>query len=391
MPDTGYMPGIHYTISSIQYLAVLQLSIIIVNYNVRYFLEQCLYSVQKAIDGIEAEVIVVDNDSADNSVHYLRPLFPSVRFICNSNNLGFAKANNQALAICKGEYVLFLNPDTLVPEDCLQKSLFFIKQHPKAGALGLRMLDGKGKFLPESKRSFPSPWVSFFKLVGLSALFPASRIFNRYALGNLNEHTNHSVEVLAGACMLVKKELLLRLNGFDESYFLYGEDIDLSYRIKKAGGDNLYFAETAIIHFKGESSGNTSLSRVKFFYQAMLVFVQKHYQSGTGKVLAVFLRIAIVLRGLLSAINRLLKPILLPLIDGLLIWLSLQAMRIFWIQEMRDGKDFGIAFISYALPAFSLWFILSVAFTGLYDKRYKTSKSLMSIAFSVVSTLAFYS
>ncbi|MEO8171539.1 MAG: glycosyltransferase [Sediminibacterium sp.] len=373
------------------YLAILQLSIIIVNYRVRYFLEQCLYSVQHAVTGIDAEVIVVDNDPSDGAVAYLQPLFPFVQFLVNEKNIGFAKANNQALAICKGGYVLFLNPDTLIPEDCLQKCLSFINAHPQAGALGVRMLDGKGRFLAESKRSFPSPGVSFWKQVGLSALFPKSRIFNRYALGFLDEHKDHSVEVLAGAFLLVKKELIKQLNGFDERFFLYGEDVDLSYRIKQEGYENIYFSRTSIVHFKGESSGSAGLSRVKYFYTAMQVFVQKHYRSGSAKIFSIFLTVAIALRASLSVLNRLLKPVLLPLIDLVFVWMSLQLVRIFWISEIRDGKDFGVGFVPYALPIFSLWFVLSAAFTGSYDKRYRTSKTLLSLAFAVVSMLAIYS
>ncbi len=370
---------------------LLQLSIIIVNYKVRYFLEQCLRTVMNAVDGIDAELIVIDNHSADGSMEYLPPLFPGVRFIANRENRGFARANNQALAVCSGEYVLFLNPDTLIPEDCLHRCLDHMKQYPEAGALGIRMLDGKGRFLPESKRSFPSPLVSFYKLMGLAKLFPKSRIFNRYALGNLDENHDHKVDVLAGAFMLVRKKLLSRLNGFDESYFLYGEDIDLSFRIKEAGYENHYLAGTSIIHFKGESSGNKELSRVKFFYQAMQVFVQKHYKSGAGKLFSVFLQFAIAARAAFSACKRLLRPVALPLIDGLLVWISLQTMRWVWITNIRHGKDFGVAFVPYALPAFSVLFIVCAAFSGLYDKRYKTSQTLLSIAFAALCMLAVYS
>jgi GT2 family glycosyltransferase len=369
----------------------LQLSIIIVNYNVRYFLEQCLHTALNAVKGLEAEIIVVDNHSTDGSMEWLLPLFPQVRFIQNNGNLGFAKANNQALSVCSGKYVLFLNPDTLVPEDALLRCLGYLKEHPKAGGLGVRMLDGRGRFLPESKRSFPSPLSSFYKLTGLAAIFNRSRIFNRYALGNLSEHENHIVEVLAGAFMLVKKDLLLQLNGFDESYFLYGEDIDLSYRIQQAGFENHYFAGTTIIHFKGESSGNNELSRIKFFYRAMQVFVEKHYRSGAGKLFAIFLQLAIIVRGLLSALSRFFKPVALPIIDGLLLWLSLQAMRFAWITYFRNGKDFGVDFVPYALPVFSAWFVLCAAFTGLYDKRYKNSKTILSLAFAMLSMLAVYS
>jgi GT2 family glycosyltransferase len=344
-----------------------------------------------ASKGLEAEWVVVDNASTDGSMEYLPTLFPGVRFMFNEHNLGFAKANNQALAVCRGEFVLFLNPDTLIPEDSLHKCIDYMNRNPQSGALGVRMLDGRGRFLPESKRSFPSPMVSFFKLTGLAALFPRSGIFNRYALGNLNQLDNHKVEVLAGAFMLVRRELLLQLNGFDETYFLYGEDIDLSFRMRQAGYENHYFAETSIIHFKGESSGNKELIRVKYFYSAMLVFVNKHYRNGTGKLFAVFLRLAIALRGLFSAGKRLLKPAGWQIADALLVWTALQLVRMIWITVNRNGKDFKVPFVPYALPFFSLVFIACAAFTGLYDRKYKTSKTLVSIGFAVLGMLAVYS
>ena len=309
----------------------------------------------------------------------------------NDKNLGFAKANNQALAVCNGEYVLFLNPDTLVPEDCFQRCLSFIKAHPDTGAMGVRMLDGMGCFLPESKRSFPAPWVSFFKLTGLAALFPKSKIFNRYALGHLDDQKNHIVEVLAGAFLLVKKELLNKLNGFDENYFLYGEDIDLSFRIQQAGYKNAYFAETSIIHFKGESSADHPLSRVRFFYHAMLVFVQKHYLGTGGKLFSVLLQFAIACRAAVSAAKRILKPVLLPVIDGAMVWLSLQLIKMVWVTVVRNRKDFGVPFVPYALPAFSLLFVLMAAFVGLYDRKQKNATTILSVAFATLSILAAYS
>ncbi|MEI9909601.1 MAG: glycosyltransferase family 2 protein [Bacteroidota bacterium] len=184
---------------------LLQLSIVIVNYNVRHFLEQCLCSVQKAIAGFRAEVIVIDNNSSDNSIDYLQPHFPSIRFAANHENTGFAKACNQGLKLSTGKFVLFLNPDTIVPEDCFTKCMAFFDSHPDAGALGIKMLDGSGHFLKESKRSFPSPKTSLFKLFGLSRLFPRSKIFSKYHLGNLDENEDHEVDVLAGAFMMIKK------------------------------------------------------------------------------------------------------------------------------------------------------------------------------------------
>lgn len=340
---------------------------------------------------MEAEVFVVDNHSTDGSMQYLRPLFPGIQFIINENNLGFAKANNQALIAASGEYVLFLNPDTLVPENFFALCLEFIKVNPKAGAMGVRMLDGRGRFLPESKRAFPSPMASLYKLMGLAALFPKSGIFNKYSLGNLDEYENHEVAVLAGACMLVKKKILDELHGFDESYFMYGEDIDLSYRIQQAGYQNLYFAGTGIIHFKGESSRKAGLNYVKFFYSAMLVFVKKHYTTGYAKIFSYFIRLAITFRAVVTALDRMLRPVLLPIIDGAIVWLSLKTFSLIWISQIRNGKDFGFQYLSFALLFFTVVFIFSAAFIGLYDKLYKPSKTLMSVSFALVSMLAVYS
>jgi len=267
---------------------------------VKYFLEQCLASLIKAIEPIDAEVWVVDNASTDGSVDYLRPLFPFVHFISNTVNVGFAKANNQALVKCKGRYVLYLNPDTLLPEDTLLKSLVFLSLKPSAGALGIRMIDGSGTFLPESKRSFPSPLTSFYKLTGLSRMFPSSRIFGRYALAYLNQYQNHEVDVLAGAFLMANKELLVQLNGFDEAFFMYGEDIDLSFRIQKAGFKNYYFSEGTIVHFKGESTSKGSLNYVKMFYNAMSIFVKKHYRGSSARFIVFFIQSAIWLRAGLS-------------------------------------------------------------------------------------------
>jgi GT2 family glycosyltransferase len=284
----------------------LELSIIIVNYNVKFFLEQCLHSVLKAVSHTDSEIWVVDNHSTDDSISYLKPKFPVVHFIENQKNTGFGAANNQALLFCSGEYVLFLNPDTLLPEDCFTKSLQFFRAQSKAGALGIRMLDGSGHFLPESKRAFPSPITAFCKLVGLSALFPKSPIFNHYSLGHLSEHENHEVDVLAGAFMLVKRSVLETTGAFDERFFMYGEDIDLSYRIQKAGFINYYFAGSSIIHFKGESTRKGSLNYVLLFYNAMLLFVRKNYQGPKAGLFGFFIQVAIVFRGLISLLYKIL-------------------------------------------------------------------------------------
>lgn len=254
---------------------------------------------------MDGEIIVIDNNSTDDSRSFFQNIFPCVHFIWNNTNLGFAKANNQALKIANGEYILFLNPDTIVPEDCFEKCIAFINKNN--GALGIKMLDGAGNFLKESKRAFPSPLTSFYKLSGLARIFPHSKIFAKYHLGYLNENENHEVDVLAGAFMMIPKKILDITGGFDEQFFMYGEDIDLSYRIQEAGFKNYYFAESSIIHFKGESTKKESLNYVKMFYKAMSTFVKKHYGSSRSGLFSFFIHIAIFLRGSFSAIARLLK------------------------------------------------------------------------------------
>jgi len=260
----------------------LQLSIIIVNYNVKYFLEQCLCSVVKACAHIEAEILVVDNNSTDGSKEFFTGRFPAVKFIWKNTNDGFAKANNEAVKIAKGDKILFLNPDTIVPEDCFEKCLQFFSEQKNIGALGVTMIDGAGNFLPESKRGFPSATTSFYRMTGIASLFPQSKIFAHYYLGHLPDDQNSVVDILSGAFMMADKKVLDIVGGFDESYFMYAEDIDLSYRMQKAGYKNYYFAGTAIIHFKGESVSKRSKDYIRNFYGTMIQFIQKHY-SGAAK------------------------------------------------------------------------------------------------------------
>jgi N-acetylglucosaminyl-diphospho-decaprenol L-rhamnosyltransferase len=271
------------------------LSVIIVSYNVKHFLEQCLCSVQRAA-GYDVEVIVVDNNSSDGSVDYLRNKYPFAHFIVNKENTGFARANNQALAIARGKYVLFLNPDTIIPEDLFTKMVSFMEAHTDAGALGVRMIDGGGKFLKESKRGFPSPAVAFCKMSGLTTLFPSSKLFAKYYLGHLPEKEMHAVDALAGACMLVRKEVLDKTGGFDEQFFMYAEDIDLSYRIQQAGYKNYYFPGSTIIHFKGEST-RKDRKYVRLFYKAMIQFVRKHFGKNILLEMAINMRAAITPAG----------------------------------------------------------------------------------------------
>ncbi len=280
------------------------LSVIIVNYNVKYFLEYCLYSVVKALKDIDGEIFVVDNNSTDGSKEFFYNKFPGVNFRWNTTNEGFAKANNQALPEASGEYIVFLNPDTIVSEDSFKKCIVFIRSKNNLAACGVKMIDGSGRFLKESKRAFPAPMTSLFKLSGLAKLFPKSKIFSKYHLGYLNENTNHEVDVLAGAFVMVPKKIIDEIGGFDESFFMYGEDIDLSYRIQKAGYTNFYFAETCVIHFKGESTKKGSLNYVKMFYKAMSVFVKKHYGGTRAGLFNFFIQVGIFSRASLSVTTR---------------------------------------------------------------------------------------
>ncbi|MCY7421642.1 MAG: glycosyltransferase family 2 protein [Chitinophagaceae bacterium] len=369
----------------------MQLSIIIVNYNVKYFLEQCLSSVFKAINNLNAEVWVVDNASTDGSIEFLQARFSWINVIANEKNVGFAKANNQALYKCTGEYILFLNPDTIVAEDCFVKSLAFINEHPKAGALGIRMVDGQGCFLPESKRSFPSPVTSFFKLVGLTSLFPASRFFARYTLGYLDQHKNHEVDVLAGAFLMAKRQLLLSLHGFDEIFFMYGEDVDLSYRIQKQGYKNYYFSGSTIVHFKGESTKKGSLNYVRMFYQAMSIFVKKHYGSGKASIFSFFIQLAIWLRAGLSALSGVFSKVGLQVVDAGLVFASFHFINALWVDWFRSGEPYNAELVNIAFPGFTLLFILTALLAGMYDKVYKLSRAFSGASIATIILLASYS
>ncbi len=278
------------------------LSIVLVNYNVEHFLELCLHSVLAAVKDITCEIFVVDNHSSDGSLDMLRKKFGQVQLIDNKENVGFSRANNQAIRLAKGKYILLLNPDTVIPEDCLTKCLDFMEKTPDAGGLGARMLDGAGIYLPESKRGLPTPWVSFCKAFGLARLFPTNPKFGKYHLSYLNEMETHEVDVLSGAFMLMRKSALDVSGLLDESFFMYGEDVDLSYRIQKAGYKNYYFPETTILHFKGESTKRGSISFVRHFYKAMLLFSKKHFSDRFAFTLFIYFGIAV--RAVLALIKR---------------------------------------------------------------------------------------
>ena len=368
----------------------MNLSVIIVNYNVKLFLEQCLCSVQKAILGMEAEIIVVDNNSVDNSIEYLTHEFQAVNFIANKENTGFAKACNQGLEQAKGSYILFLNPDTIVPEDCFTKCISFFEANKEVGAIGIKMLDGSGNFLKESKRSFPSPSTSLYKLFGLAKLFPRSKIFSKYHLGYLKEDENNEVDVLAGAFMMIKKEVLDIVGGFDETFFMYGEDVDLSYRIQKAGYKNYYFADSSIIHFKGESTRKGSMNYVRMFYNAMSIFVRKHYGGSKAGLFSFLIHIAIWFRAALTTIGSFIRKNGLPIIDAGLILLSFWLMKNIWNEYVRTDIQYENKLLWIAFPAYTIFYLIAAYYAGLYDRWYKWSELFRSSVVATIVLLAAY-
>lgn len=257
----------------------MQLSVIILNYNVRYFLELCVLSVHKAIQNIDAEIIVVDNNSSDDSCAMMKEYFPNVKLIENKTNFGFPKGNNIGVDQAKGEYICILNPDTVVSEGTFEKILSFLshraQSREKIGIIGCKLIDGTGNFLSESKRGVPTPWVAFTKIFGL---YKISNVFGKYYAQHLAENQSGKVDILVGAFMVMKRSLYLEVGGFDENCFMYSDDIDLSYMVKKSGRENYYFAETSVIHYKGESTVRDE-KYMKRFQEAMNFFYNKHFKK----------------------------------------------------------------------------------------------------------------
>ncbi len=258
----------------------MQLSVIILNYNVRFFLEQCVASVQEALTNIDSEIIVVDNDSSDDSCEMIKSRFPNVKLIKNNSNLGFPKGNNIGVAQAKGDYICILNPDTVVAEDTFNRILAFAEKQENLGIVGCKLIDGSGNFLPESKRGIPTPFVALTKIFGLYKLFPNWELFNRYYAQHLSENETGKVDILVGAFMIMKRNLYNEIGGFDENCFMYSDDIDLSFMTLKSGKNNYYFHETSVIHYKGESTVKDGLY-MKRFREAMQFFYKKHYKSSS--------------------------------------------------------------------------------------------------------------
>jgi GT2 family glycosyltransferase len=314
---------------------MLDLSIVIVSYNAIDFLRLTLHAVSQACKNIEVEIFVVDNHSADHSAEMVKREFPACKVIANKHNPGFAIANNQAIKMAKGRYILVLNPDTIVAEDTLEKAIAFMDRNSSIGGLGIKMLDGSGIFLPESKRGIPSPWVAFCKMSGLSSFFPKSKLFSEYHKGYLPPDKNHPTEIMAGAFMLLRKEVLNKVGLLDEDYFMYGEDIDLSYRIVKAGYQNYYYSDSAIIHFKGECTIKDKIYHDRF-YKAMILFAKKHFHKSYGAILHILIYTGIRFARLLSGFSTIEKPEKCPYPNYILLHEHLPAAPI--LQKLKNNS-----------------------------------------------------
>lgn len=372
----------------------MQLSIIIVNYNVKHFLEQCLLSVLRASQGLAIEIIVVDNNSQDGSVERVQEKFGNkVICIANKDNPGFSKANNQGIAIAKGKYVLLLNPDTLVEEDTFWVCLDFMDKHPDVGGLGVKMIDGTGKFLPESKRALPTPWVSFYKIFGFSALFPNSPRFAKYHLTYLDKDKNHEIEILSGAFMLMRKETLEKVGYLDEDFFMYGEDVDLSYRIILGGYKNYYLSDTQIIHYKGESTKKGSLNYVKVFYQAMLIFAHKHFNGSYQKAFIIMIRLAVYLRAIGAVLFRFAKKYGFQILESALFYGAIYLTKEYWEKNIKyiEGGNYPITFDTIAAPIYTAVFVTFLSLAGAYKKPFRIRPLLIATfsAFIAIATVTF--
>ncbi len=370
----------------------MKLSVIIVNYNVKHFLEQCLLSVFSAGKGIVMEVLVVDNNSVDGSVAMLAEKFPEVKVIANSDNRGFSKANNQAIVESTGDYALLLNPDTVVEEDTFRLTIEYLDTNADVGGLGVKMLDGNGRFLPESKRGLPTPSVAFYKIFGFSKIFPKSKVFGRYHLGYLDQDSIHEVEILSGAFMLLRRKTLDEIGLLDEDFFMYGEDIDLSYRIIKGGYKNVYFPHTRIIHYKGESTKKGSVNYVFVFYNAMVIFARKHFSKQNASLFSFLINMAVWLRATAAILSRVIGKVLLPVVDAAIIFGGIYFIKGYWEQHVvfPGGGTYPMEFIYIALPAYIFIWLFSVYVSGGYDKPIRLTRVMQGLFWGTIVILTAY-
>ena len=353
-----------------------KISIVIVNYNVKELLENCLNSIYKANDDLcELEIFVVDNNSIDKSPEMVRKKFPSVHLIKNEKNVGFSKANNQALAQASGEFILILNPDTILAERTFEKLLDFNDTHPETGAISSKLILSSGKLDSACRRSFPTPSVAIPRMLGLSKLFPKSKMFSKYNLSYVDVDDTIEVDAICGAFMFIPKKVLDKTGYFDEDYFMYGEDLDLCYRIKKAGFKIYYYPEVTTIHFKGESTKKTHLSYVNNFYGAMSIFVKKNF-TGTSRFLSFILQAGILYRQVISYVFRIVNLLKFTILDALIIF-SAFVIAV----NYRFGTFPNKIYLSIIAFYIFIW-LACLTLIGTYSKKY--SRSLRKVFNGIV-------
>ena len=364
----------------------MELSIVIVNYNVKEFLTQCLDSIFKSQTQYNYEVIVVDNSSRDSGRDEICSTFKDITWIDNSENVGFGRANNQGFSRAKGVYTLILNPDTVLQEDTLEKCISYLLAHPEVGGLGIKGLDGSGQFLPESKRALPTPLVALWKITGLSAIFPKSSVFARYHLGHLSPEENHEVDILVGCFMMVPTQLLLSVGGFDPQYFMYGEDIDLSYELQKTGHKNIYFSDSQIIHYKGESTKRGSLNYVRMFYKAMVLFAKKQFTGSSAAAYSLLIYSGIYLRATLAIVARLGKSTFTPLLDAAVLFAVLNTIKSYWEQNHRfiNGGSYPDLYTYTIQGSYVLVWLFGLWLSGVY---FKNNRPIVMVRSMIVTTL----
>lgn len=335
---------------------------------------------------------MVDNNSKDGSVDLVRREFPDVKVIANLDNRGFSRANNQAIRECSGELVLLLNPDTVVEEDCLKTCIEHFQANPSTGGLGVRMIDGTGHFLPESKRGLPTPDVAFYKMSGLNSFFPKHPKFGKYYLSYQDPEAENKVEVLSGAFMMMRKSVLDQIGLLDETYFMYGEDIDLSHRIRLAGFENVYLPQAYIIHYKGESTRKETANYVRAFYGAMVIFAKRYFTKGQAAVLSFLLYPAIYTKAILALISRGLQKALLPVVDAGLIFGLMLLLKQYWENNIKalEGVHYPPIYVQVFIPIYIGIWLLSVFFSGGYDRPFSFWRLIRGIGIGTVFLLAAY-
>lgn len=362
-----------------------ELSVIIVNYNVKEFLEQALVSLKRALTGILSEIIVVDNASSDGSATLIREKFPEAKTIENSKNLGFAKASNQGLCAATGQYLVLLNPDTIVQEDTFSRMLDFFRAHPDTGMLGCKILNPDGSLQLACRRSFPTPWVAFTRLSGLSYVFPKTKLFGKYNLTYLDPDTSSEVEAISGSLMMISRDVLQEVGYLDESFFLYGEDLDWCYRIRERGWKVRYFSGTQIIHFKGESSKRAEFDQLTVFYRAMSLFVKKHFKQKYIFMPYWFLWVAVWIRAGFSVLTKLIKAVSVPFTDLMLLCVCLTASVYLRFGSFSHLESFIPVIAAYAL----IWIFMLIYF-GCYDgNKFSTAKAALAIVIGFLLNTSF--